>query len=57
MILFDNSQRARYRTAIAASGLKAQMYRGLTACLPYPDETTLLWSAGISPRPAPGEPV
>ena len=57
MILFDNSQRARYRTAIAASGLKAQMYRGLTACLPYPDETTLLRSAGISPRPAPGEPV
>jgi hypothetical protein len=42
MILFDNSQRARYRTAIAASGLEAQTYRGLTACLPYPDETTLL---------------
>lgn len=42
MILFDNSARSRYRTAIAASGLKAQTYRGLTACLPYPDETTLL---------------
>lgn len=42
MILFDNSARGRYRSAIAASGLKARTYRGLTACLPYPDETTLL---------------
>lgn len=51
MILFDNSARARYRSAIAASGLKARTYRGLTACLPYPDETTLLTAREpIQPR-------
>ncbi len=44
MILFDNSGRERYRSAIEASGLPAQAYRGMTACLPYPDETTLLHS-------------
>jgi hypothetical protein len=45
MILFDNSNRARYRTGLAASGLLRKRYWGLTACLPYPDETTLLRSA------------
>ncbi len=42
MILFDNSGRQRYRDAIAASGLRARTHRGATACLPYPDETTLM---------------
>jgi predicted O-methyltransferase YrrM len=41
-ILFDNSNRQRYRAAIKASDLSARTFRGLTACLPYPDETTLL---------------
>ena len=45
MILFDNTGRDRYRTAIAASGLSARTFRGATACLPYPDETTLLTNA------------
>jgi hypothetical protein len=44
MILFDNSNRARYRSGLEASGLRSKRYWGLTACLPYPDETTLLWS-------------
>jgi hypothetical protein len=42
MIVFDNSNRARYAAAIAASALEPTRYRGLSACLPYPDETTLL---------------
>jgi len=42
MILFDNSRRDRYRTAISASGLSVRTFRGATACLPYPDETSLL---------------
>ena len=42
MILFDNSARERYRVAIKASGLLARRFRGAAACLPYPDETTLL---------------
>ena len=42
MILFDNSQRERYRIAIQASGLLVRRFRGAAACLPYPDETTLL---------------
>ncbi|RAK66506.1 class I SAM-dependent methyltransferase [Phenylobacterium kunshanense] len=46
MIVFDNSRRPRYRAAIAASGLRAETTGGLTACLPYPDETTLLRHGG-----------
>ncbi|WP_010139172.1 class I SAM-dependent methyltransferase [Oceanicola sp. S124] len=46
MIVFDNSHRARYRQAIVASGLKAEVLRGLTPSLPYPDETTLLGAPG-----------
>ena len=42
IIVFDNSRRAPYQAAIARSGLRAQEYAGLTACLPYPDATTLL---------------
>jgi hypothetical protein len=42
MIVFDNSHRARYRNAIAASGLRADVTRGLVPSLPLPDQTTLL---------------
>ncbi len=42
MIVFDNSRRARYRAAIAQSGLRSTELSGLAACLPYPDATTLL---------------
>ena len=52
MILFDNSSRNRYRKAIAASGLAARTYRGMTACLPYPDETTVLRPRAVSSQPA-----
>jgi len=45
MILFANSHRRPYRRAIAEAPLKAIRTRGLTACLPYPDETTLLQRA------------
>jgi len=42
VIVFDNSHRARYRKAIAASGLRAKVTRGLVPSLPLPDQTTLL---------------
>jgi precorrin-6B methylase 2 len=45
MLVFDNSHRARYRRAIAQSGMEWERTRGLTACLPYPDETTLMRAA------------
>ena len=42
MIVFDNSARGRYRGAIDASGLAVERTSGLTAALPYPDETSLM---------------
>ena len=42
MIVFDNVTRRRYRRAVDASGLSARVFRGLAACLPYPDSTALL---------------
>ena len=42
ILVFDNSGRRRYRRAIEQSGLAYKEYRGMTACLPYPDSTTLL---------------
>jgi SAM-dependent methyltransferase len=42
LIVFDNSHRARYRKAIAESGLRAEVLRGLVPSLPAPDQTTLL---------------
>jgi predicted O-methyltransferase YrrM len=42
IVVFDNSTRKRYRKAIEQSGLAYRDCRGLTACLPYPDSTTLL---------------
>jgi hypothetical protein len=42
MIVFDNTRRARYRRAIAGSGLRERRLPGLTPTLPYPDQTSLL---------------
>ena len=42
IILFDNSHRKRYQSAIAASGLDIQVCKGLAPALPYPEETTIL---------------
>ena len=41
-IVFDNSARKRYSRRIATSHLVTRTFRGLTACLPYVDETMLL---------------
>lgn len=42
VILFDNSNRKRYRSAILHSDLKQLKTTGLTSCLPFPDATTFL---------------
>ncbi|WP_322097390.1 class I SAM-dependent methyltransferase [Nakamurella alba] len=42
MVIFDNSRRRRYRTAIETSGLTELKLSGLTPTLPYPDQTSLL---------------
>ena len=42
IVVFDNTLRRRYRSAIAASGLRARVFTGLAPGLPYPDQTTVL---------------
>lgn len=42
IILFDNAGRKRYRAALECCRLARLRTSGLTACLPYPDVTTLL---------------
>jgi hypothetical protein len=42
MIVFDNSNRARYRKAIESSPLRKTRYDGLAPALPYPSQTTIL---------------
>ena len=42
LILFDNAGRKRYQAALECSRLARLRTSGLTACLPYPDVTTLL---------------
>ncbi len=44
LVVFDNSWRRRYRTAISESGLNEWAIRGLVPTLPYPDQTSLLAS-------------
>ncbi len=44
IILFDNSLRKRYQSAIATSGLKRHTYKGLAPALPYLEETSILRS-------------
>lgn len=46
IIIFDNSWRRRYRSAITSVPLVEQRFRGLTPTLPYPEQTSI-----ISPRP------
>lgn len=48
MIVFDNTNRARYRRAIDASGAPAHHYRGLAPSLPYPDCTSLICPDGLA---------
>lgn len=43
IILFDDSGRRRYRTAIAKCGLKERRYFGRSFCVPYPDFTSILY--------------
>lgn len=42
IIVFDNSWRRRYRTAITAAPVVERRLRGLTPTLPYPDATSIL---------------
>lgn len=42
VIVFDNSNRAAYKAAIEASGWPSVVTSGLTPCLPYSAETTLM---------------
>ena len=42
VVVFDNTFRRRYRSAVAASGLRARVFTGLVPGLPYPDQTTVL---------------
>lgn len=42
VIVYDNTHRARYRRAIARSGLHETSLPGLTPTLPYPDRTSIL---------------
>lgn len=41
-VVVDDSHRARYRQAIADSGLSCRTLRGLTPTLPYPRDTAVL---------------
>lgn len=42
IIVFDNTLRRRYRSAIAIAPVIVQTYGGLTPTLPYPDQTSIL---------------
>jgi hypothetical protein len=46
IILFDNSDRAEYRSGIEASGLEEHILRGMTPTLPFPGQTSLLLQKG-----------
>lgn len=48
LIVFDNSNRRRYRDAISDARLEAKIFRGLVPGLPFPGETTVLHAAGAS---------
>ncbi len=51
IVLFDDSQRPRYRAATEGSGLQVHRYRGWVPSLPYPRETAVLrLPAGPSSR-------
>jgi predicted O-methyltransferase YrrM len=42
IVVFDNANRAEYKSGIAGSGLHAEFLRGLAPSLPYPSTTALL---------------
>jgi hypothetical protein len=42
LVVFDNSARRRYRSAISAARVSETRLRGLTPTLPYPEQTSLL---------------
>ena len=42
LVVFDNSNRRRYQTALARAGGRLTRYRGWAPALPYPSETTLI---------------
>ena len=42
LVVFDNSRRRRYRSAIEAAPVIERELAGLTPTLPYPDQTSLL---------------
>lgn len=48
VILFDNSRRTRYRTALEGADLRMRRFRGLTPTLPYPEETMILEFGGTA---------
>jgi len=48
LILFDNSDRKEYRSAIRDCGLQVQRLRGLAPALPFPSETSLLGPASAT---------
>jgi len=45
IVVFDNTLRRRYRSAIAAAPVHETIHRGLTPTLPYPDQTSILTRA------------
>jgi hypothetical protein len=46
LVVFDNSDRRRYRDAVTSSRLSPQTFRGAAPALPYPSQTTLLHKDG-----------
>ncbi len=48
IIVFDNSNRRRYRTAIQSSPLRRTVFRGLVPSLPFPGETTVIHAEASS---------
>ena len=45
LIIFDDSNRARYHNAIDGAALRRKVFRGLVPGLPFPGETTILLPA------------
>lgn len=45
VIVFDDSQRPRYRAGLTGSGLQVHRFRGWVPSLPYPRETAILGPA------------
>lgn len=48
LIVFDNSNRRRYRAALATAPARIERCRGLAPALPYPSETALIDFPGMA---------